>query len=156
MIFSRREFLRENAMGVGTVALACLLNKDDLLATPKDVPKHQRTSDLRMKRPHFEPCATAMISLFQHGGPSHMDLTDPKPELTKYDGNDYQGSVQYSFANNASKKLLGTKWKFAKHGECGTELSNLLPHTAEIASPHEMNWSPHTCQFQSRTSRSGS
>jgi hypothetical protein len=61
-----------------------------------------------------------------------MDLTDPKPQLTKMDGQEYSGKVQYSFANNASKKLLGSKWKFSPHGECGTELSELLPHTAEI------------------------
>jgi hypothetical protein len=119
-------------MGIGAVALAWLLDQDKLLATPKSVPREKPVFDLKPKKPHFKPRATAMISLFQHGGPSHMDLTDPKPELTKYDGTDYQGSIQYSFANNASKKLLGTKWKFSKHGQCGTELSELLPHTAEI------------------------
>ncbi|MEJ7590100.1 MAG: DUF1501 domain-containing protein [Planctomycetaceae bacterium] len=44
-----------------------------------------------------------MISLFQHGGPSHMDLTDPKPELTKFSGTDYPGEVQFSFVNQAQK-----------------------------------------------------
>ena len=73
-----------------------------------------------------------MISLFQHGGPSHVDLTDPKPELTKQDGKDYPGEVQFSFINRASKKLLGSPWKFKKHGECGTEISELLPGLAEI------------------------
>jgi len=132
MLLNRREFLRDNAMGVGSVALAWMLNQEQLLAKPQGVPKEQPVFDLRPKSPHFQPRATAMISLFQHGGPSHMDLTDPKPELTKYNGTDYQGSIHYSFANAASKKLLGTKWKFAKQGECGTELSELLPHTAEI------------------------
>lgn len=74
-----------------------------------------------------------MISLFQHGGPSHMDLTDPKPELTKYSGTDYPGEVQFSFVNEASKKLLGSPWTFHPSGECGTEFSELLPHTAGIA-----------------------
>lgn len=73
-----------------------------------------------------------MISLFMHGGPAHMDLTDPKPELTKHDGQDYTGEVTYSFVNRASKKLLGSPFKFQKHGECGTELSELLPHLGEI------------------------
>src|SRR6476646_1994039 len=73
-----------------------------------------------------------MISLFMHGGPSHMDLLDPKPELTKRNGEEYQGNVEYSFTNRASKKLLGSPWKFAKHGECGTELSELLPHLAGV------------------------
>ena len=73
-----------------------------------------------------------MISLFMHGGPSHVDLLDPKPELTKHHGNDYAGDVVYSFVNRASKKLFGSPWKFAKHGQCGTEVSELLPHTAGI------------------------
>ena len=73
-----------------------------------------------------------MISLFQHGGPSHMDLTDPKPELTKFDGTEYQGEVGYSFVNEASKTLMGSPWKFQKHGQAGTEISELLPHTAGI------------------------
>jgi hypothetical protein len=109
-----------------------LLNQDRLLATPKNTPRAKTAFDLKPKKPHFEPRAKAMISLFQHGGPSHMDLTDPKPELTKRDGTNFDGDIQYSFANAASKKLLGTKWKFSKHGDCGTELSELLPHTAEI------------------------
>ena len=129
---SRREFLAENAMGIGTVALAWLLNEDRLLATPKNVPKAAPHYDLSPKKPHFAPQAKAMISLFQHGGPSHMDLTDPKPQLQKYNGTNYKGNIQYSFVNQASKKLLGSRWKFRKHGECGTELSELLPHLAEI------------------------
>ncbi|MFG0334200.1 MAG: DUF1501 domain-containing protein [Maioricimonas sp. JB049] len=130
--FSRRDFLNQNAMGIGAVALAWLLKQDRLLASPKKAPIQQDHFDLSPREPHFAPRAKAMISLFQHGGPSHMDLTDPKPELTKYDGTDYQGDIHYSFANAASKKLMGTQWKFSKHGECGTELSELLPHTAEI------------------------
>lgn len=130
---NRRAFMRDGSLGIGSLALAWLLKQDDAWATPKNVPKVQQSFDLKLKQPHFEPQARAMISLFQHGGPSHMDLTDPKPELTKFDGTDYSGDVAYSFVNAASKKLLGTKWKFRKHGECGMELSELLPHTAEIA-----------------------
>ncbi len=73
-----------------------------------------------------------MISLFMHGGPSHVDLLDPKPELSKHHGTEYGGDVVFSFVNRASKKLLGSPWKFAKHGECGTEVSELLPETAGI------------------------
>lgn len=130
---NRRAFLRDGSLGVGSLALAWLLNQETAQATPKNLPKDKPTFDLLPKRPHHEPAAKAMISLFQHGGPAHMDLTDPKPDLTKFDGKDYSGDVAYSFANAASKKLLGTKWKFQKHGECGTELSELLPGVAEIA-----------------------
>jgi hypothetical protein len=132
MNLSRREFLNQNAMGVGSVALAFLLRQERLLAKPKNAPKENPTFDMRPKQPHFAPQARAMISLFHHGGPSHIDLTDPKPELTKFSGTDYGEDVQFSFVNAASKKLLGSPWKFRQHGQCGTQLSELLPHTAEI------------------------
>ena len=132
-MFSRREFLSQNALGVGSVALAWLLQQERAHAVPKNISKQIQTYDLSLKQPHSAPRAKAMISLFQHGGPSHMDLTDPKPELTKFDGTDYKEEVAYSFTNAASKKLLGTRWKFRKHGECGMELSELLPETGSIA-----------------------
>lgn len=119
-------------MGVGAIALAWMLQQEQLLATPTNVPKTPPSFDLRPKKPPQTPTARAMISLFMHGGPSHVDLTDPKPELSKRDGNDYPGEVIYSFVNRASKKLLGSPWKFSKHGQCGTEVSELLPHLASI------------------------
>ncbi len=127
----RRAFLRQGSLGIGSVAAAWMLQQDGAIAKPPGI--EEQTYDLLPKPTHHQPTAKAMISLFQHGGPSHMDLTDPKPELTKFDGTDYTGDVAYSFVNAASKKLLGTKWKFRKHGQCGTELSELLPHTGEIA-----------------------
>ena len=132
MIHSRRQFLAENAMGIGSVALAWLLNQERLLAKPKGIESASMRFDLKPKQPQFEPQAKAMISLFQHGGPSHMDLTDPKPELQKYGGTDYKGDIQYSFSEQASKKLLASPFKFRKHGECGTEVSELVPHLGEI------------------------
>ncbi|QDT98871.1 DUF1501 domain-containing protein [Gimesia aquarii] len=132
MHYSRRQFLADNAMGIGTVALAWLLKQDNLLAKPKSVSIKQPHFDLTPKKAQFVPQSKAMISLFQHGGPAHMDLTDPKPELTKFSGTDFKGDIQYSFVNQASKKLLGSPWKFRKHGECGTELSELLPNLGEI------------------------
>ncbi len=129
---SRREFLARDAMGVGFVALAALLERETLRATPPDIPRGPRSFDLRPKQPHFAPKARAMISLFMHGGPSHMDLTDPKPELSRMDGKSYSGEVDYSFVSDASRTLLGSPWKFRPHGQCGTELSELLPHTARI------------------------
>jgi hypothetical protein len=79
-----------------------------------------------------------------HGGPSHMDLTDPKPELTRLDGKEYSGDVHYSFANEASRNLFGSPWKFKKHGQCGMDFSELLPHTAGIADDLCMIRSMHT------------
>ena len=127
---NRRSFLRDGSLGIGSLALAWLLQQEQTSANPS---KATPQFDLLPKEPHFAPKAKAMISLFQHGGPSHMDLTDPKPELTKLDGTDYAGDIAYSFVNEASKKLMGTRWKFSQHGECGMELSELLPETATIA-----------------------
>ena len=129
----RRSFLAQNAMGIGSMALAWLLNEDHARANPGDAPRSLRQFDLSLKDPHFQPQANAMISLFMHGGPSHMDLLDPKPELQKRSGEDYSGDVKYSFVNRASKKLLGSPWKFSHRGECGTEVSELLPHIGSIA-----------------------
>ncbi len=130
---NRRAFLRQGSLGIGGVAAAWLLNQEPAIAKPPMVGVEQQSFDLLPKQPKLQPRAKAMISLFQHGGPSHMDLTDPKPELTKYDGTEYKEDVVYSFVNAASKKLLGTRWKFRPHGDCGMELSELLPHTSSIA-----------------------
>ena len=142
--FNRRRFLRHNTMGLGGLSLGWLLNRDKLLATPPAVPRGEQSFDLTPKQPHHTPKAKAMISLFMHGGPSHMDLTDPKPELTRLDGKEYSGDVHYSFANEASRNLFGSPWKFKKHGQCGMDFSELLPHTAGIADDLCMIRSMHT------------
>lgn len=129
---SRRNFLTSSAFGVGAFALAHLLRQDGLLAAEPAKPGENLPLDLRPRPPHYAPKATAMISLFMHGGPSHVDLFDPKPELSKHHGTDYSGDVAFSFVNRASKKLLGSPWKFAKHGQCGTDVSELLPETARM------------------------
>jgi len=128
---TRRQALMQSGMGVGTLALHWLLASESASAAPA-ILKLKPHNDLLPREPHFAPRAKAMISLFQHGGPSHMDLTDPKPMLSKLDGTDYPGEVQFSFVNQASKKLLGSPFSFQQHGECGTELSELLPHTAKV------------------------
>jgi hypothetical protein len=122
--------LAQTGMGVGAIALQWMLGAE-ASATPP-VLKLKPNNNLNLRQPHFQPRAQAMISLFQHGGPSHMDLTDPKPELTKFHGTDYAGDIHFSFVNQASKKLLGSPFQFRKHGQCGTELSEILPHTASI------------------------
>jgi hypothetical protein len=129
---SRRDFLNRSAFGVGAFALAHLLNRDSLLAQTPAKPGENLPLNLRARSPQFAPRARAMISLFMHGGPSHVDLLDPKPELTKNHGKEYGGNVVYSFVNRANKKLFGSPWKFAKYGQSGTEVSELLPHTAGI------------------------
>ena len=129
---SRRAFLANTAFGVGAVALADLMRQEGLLADTVKKPGENLPLNLNARAPHFAPRATAMISLFMHGGPSHVDLFDPKPALTRANGTDYGGEVVFSFVNRASKKLFGSPWKFARHGQCGTEVSELLPETARI------------------------
>lgn len=129
---TRRELLANGTLGIGGVALAWLLNQENLLAVPPTVKLKPQSFDLKPKQASGEAKARAMISLFMHGGPAHMDLLDPKPELTKFNGTDYPGEVVYSFVNRASKKLLGSPFQFVKHGDCGTEVSELLPHTAQV------------------------
>jgi hypothetical protein len=128
---SRRWLLSRSAFGIGSVALAHLLQAEGALAAPPK-PVDNLPLDLKPKAPLAAPQAKAMISMFMHGGPSHVDLLDPKPELTASHGKDYGGDVAFSFVNRASKKLFGSPWKFAKHGQCGTDVSELLPHTAGI------------------------
>lgn len=130
---SRRDVVCRQALGMGSVALASLLG-DHATAAPPGVQMEPRHFDMRQKSPlHMPATATAMISLFMHGGPSHMDLLDPKPELSRMSGTEYGGEIQYSFVNRASKRLFGSPWRFRPRGECGTEISELLPHTAGIA-----------------------
>jgi Protein of unknown function (DUF1501) len=129
---NRREFLARSAFGIGTFALAHLLQRDNLLADTVGKPGENLPLDLRERNPHFAPKAKAMISLFMHGGPSHVDLLDPKPDLTRNNGKEYGGDITYSFVNRANKKLFGSPWKFSKQGRCGTEISELLPYTSQI------------------------
>ncbi len=140
---TRRAFLSRSAFGIGAFALAHLLHRDGTLAETGK-PAENLPLDLHRRAPHFAPKAKAMISLFMHGGPSHVDLLDPKPELTAHSGKDYSGDVVYSFVNRASKKLFGSPWKFARHGRCGTEVSELLPHTAGIVDDIAVLRSMHT------------
>ena len=82
---------------------------------------------------HFAPRAKAVIQLFQHGGPSHMDLLDPKTELNKQDGKPMPKYFTDLVKISAHGNLLGSPFKFRPHGECGVEYSELLPHTATCA-----------------------
>jgi len=120
-------------MGIGGLALAWLLNKDGLLAAPGRPELETRQFDLLPKPPHHEPKARAMISLFMQGGPSHLDLFDPKPGMARYDGQPFPGTIRYDNAAQASAKVLHSPWRFRRHGQSGTELSELLPHLGNVA-----------------------
>lgn len=129
---SRRHFLASSSMSLGSVALAWLLDKDEVRAEAIKPDIGLQSYDLLPKQPHHPPRAQAMISLFMQGGPSHIDLFDPKPEMAKWDGKKFPGTVKYDNAAQASSKVFHCPWKFQKHGECGMELSELLPHLAGV------------------------
>lgn len=141
---SRRHFLASGGWSLSSVALAFLLNQEGLLADTDRPELEPKSYDLTPKSPHFEPRAGAMISLWMQGGPSHHDLFDPKPEMAKYDGEPFPGDIKYDNAAQASSKVFPSPWTFRKHGECGMQLSELLPHTGEIADEITLIRSMHT------------
>jgi hypothetical protein len=114
---TRRAFLARYAGSLGSFALA------QLAAEAND--------PLAPKMPHHTPKAKSVICLFQHGGPSQMDLFDPKPELTRQHGKPHPDKLETHF-HTQTGKLLASPFKFVKRGQAGIELSELLPHTAGI------------------------
>ncbi len=140
--YSRRKFL-QSSYGMGAIALATLLKEQGVLANPSIVggPQH---FDLTPKPAHSFGKAKAMISMFMQGGPSHIDMFDPKPELTRLDGKDFPGEVKYDDAAGASREVMGSPWKFSKHGQSGMDFSELVPHMGSIADDITMIRSMHT------------
>src|SRR5687768_9315766 len=130
---SRRHFLGAGSFSLSTLALACLLREDGLLAEPIQPPIGPQKFDLTPKTPPMPAKARAMISLFMMGGPSQVDLFDPKPGMAKYDGQPFPGDIKYDNAAEASSRVFASPFKFQKHGECGMELSELVPHLATMA-----------------------
>jgi hypothetical protein len=130
-------------MGIGSLALAWLLKQDKLLAQerPDLEPRHY---DLTPKQPHFEPRARAMISLFMQGGPSHIDLLEPKPVMKRYDGQDYPHEIRLDGGVVGRPKVFATPWRFHKRGQSGIEVGELLPHLGEIVDDITIIRSMHT------------
>ncbi len=126
------------------MALALLLQQERLLAEPARPELEPPTFDLTPKTPLHEPQAKAMISLWMQGGPSHLDLYDPKPELDKRNGQIFKGDIKYDSPAQADGKLMASPWKFRKYGESGTEISDLLPHIGEIVDEMTLIRSMHT------------
>lgn len=144
LLSHRRHFLASGAFGICSTALAWLLQQDAASASPAKPNLEPAHFDLKPKPPQHPPTAAAMISLWMQGGPSHLDLFDPKPELTKRDGQPFPGDIKYDNAAQASATMLGSPWKFQRHGQCGTELSELLPHLAKVVDEICLIRSTHT------------
>ena len=115
---SRREMLKQSSAGFGSLALAALLGGESRAGqTPFE------------QQPHFTPKAKRVIFLFMHGGPSHMDTFDYKPQLQKDSGKPLPFDKPKIFSAQTGN-LLGSPWKFKRHGESGAWVSELFPHVA--------------------------
>ncbi len=130
---ARRWFLQDCAVGLGAIGLAELLGLTDQARA--DVAP--RSNDpLAPKAPPIPVKAKNVIFLFMAGGPSHLELFDNKPVLAKMDGKLPPPSLLKDYRSafiNPNSKFLGPKFKFAKHGKSGAELSELLPNLATVA-----------------------
>ena len=121
---TRRWFFRQCGVGLGSIALSSLLRAN----TPS-------TNPLAVRQPHYSPKAKRVIFLFMGGAPSQLDMFDYKPMLAKYNGKPVPKEVvmgqKYAFIK-PDAELYATEFKFAKHGQCGAELSETLPYLAEV------------------------
>ena len=126
---TRRHFFRDCGVGVGAMALGSLLARDASAAK-------ERTDPLAPKKPHFPAKAKAVIYLFMAGAPSQLELFEPKPKLNELSGQKVPESFtkgkRFAFIKGDAK-LLGSVRKFAKVGQCGMDISELLPFHKEVA-----------------------
>ena len=122
---TRRHFFRDCGVGVGSMALASLLNAESRATEAKG----------SATKPHFPAKAKSVIFLFMEGGPSHLDLFDRKPELNKRAGQPLPASFGKVLTpmGTGGNKLLASKRKWDRHGKSGLEISDWMPHTAKLA-----------------------
>jgi hypothetical protein len=144
---TRRDFLATSASGIGALALASLFKADGLLAAEAD-----KTIPIGPVRgTHFKPKAKNCIFIYMEGAPSQMDLFDPKPKLNEMSGQKLPDSmlekVRFAFIQKDGARLMGSPRKFSHHGQCGMELSDLLPHIGSCADDIALIRSMHTDQF---------
>lgn len=145
---TRRHFLRECGVGLGKIALGGLLTGK--LAGRALAAELTPGAALAPHQPHFAPRAKRVIHLFMAGAPSQLELFDNKPELAKLEGKPLPPSViggqRYAFIR-PDAAVLGPRFKFARHGQSGAELSEMLPHLAKIVDDICIVRSVHTDQF---------
>lgn len=144
---TRRQFFKDCGIGLGTLGLASLLN-DRLLAEAPLLPEDNPMSP---RPPHFAARAKRIIYLHMAGAPSTLDLFDNKPKLKELNGkpcpDSYIRGQQFAFIKDKTPKLLGSPHKFAKYGQSGQEMSNILPHLSTVADELCIVRSMHTDQF---------
>jgi hypothetical protein len=130
-LITRRWFFRECGVGLGALALAELLGESCQAAGDRPA----LPDPMAPRRPHHAPKAKRVVFLFMAGAPSHLELFDLKPQLAKFDGTLPPAELIKGYRAafiNPNSKLLGPKFKFARHGRGGVELSELLPHLATV------------------------
>ncbi|HEV3005456.1 MAG TPA: DUF1501 domain-containing protein [Pirellulales bacterium] len=132
LLHTRRHFFGQCALGLGSIALAEMLCRGTLSAGDA----MPGTNPLAPKPAHFPPKAKRVIYLFMAGGPSQLELFDYKPKLQELDGQvvpeSYVKNKRFAFIK-LDAKLLGTRRKFARHGQSQAEISECLPNLAKIA-----------------------
>jgi uncharacterized protein (DUF1501 family) len=148
----RREFLTSGFRGIGALALATLLAEDGLLAAAPDT--SAESDPLRPRPTHHAPKARNCIFFLMAGGPSHVDLFDPKPELNRLEGRAIPESIlkdaQFAFAQKETARLVGTPFRFRKQGQSGMEFSELLPHLSTCVDEIALIRSMYTDTFNHR------
>ncbi len=145
--YTRRDFFQHAGAGFAGMALASLVN-DELLAGALDkepAGPGRVATDLAPRQPHHPPRAKAVIHLFMNGGPSQMDLFDPKPELDKRHGEPLFDKIAGEVENpHEAGALMRSPFKFAQHGQSGTWVSEALPHLAKCVDEMALVRSMHT------------
>lgn len=125
----RRHLLHTSALGFGGLALSVL----DVGALGSEERLAERKTPLAAKPSHFPARATSVIFMMQNGGPSQMDLFDPKNDLNKFDGKIYTEKVEMFQPGSEGNRLLASPLKFRRYGECGMQMSEILPHLGSVA-----------------------
>src|SRR5689334_1458421 len=150
---SRRWFLRDCGIGLGKISLAALLTdafRARVAAAGAANAGPIAVDPLLPKAPHFAGRARAVIHLFMAGAPSQLDLFDAKPELARLEGKPLPPSViggqRYAFIR-PDAAVMSSRFKFRRYGQCGAELSELLPHIGGIADEICLIRSTRTDQF---------
>ena len=150
---TRREFLTTTASGLGMIGLGSVLSDDGVVspATAAPTALAEAVNPLAAKQSHFEPRAKSCIFIFMAGAPSHLDLFDPKPKLKELHGKqmpkEILKDVRFAFIKKETATLKASYRKFFKHGECGMELSEWLPHIGTCADDILLIRSLHSDQF---------
>ncbi|MBB74898.1 MAG: hypothetical protein CMJ75_10335 [Planctomycetaceae bacterium] len=124
---NRRTLLQASGMGFGACALNWMLHQDAAVAAAP------QALNLKPRKPHFPARAKSVVMLLQNGGPSQMDLFDPKPALAAGAGRVYREKVEMFQPGSEQNQLLASPWTFSQHGQSGMFFSNALPQMPRVA-----------------------